>query len=339
MSYARMGLFLVCMTLLLCMSLSQVTVTEAPPTPMEERRNEQLISAWNAALIRMISSGKIQELSAKHGVPHQMTTYCNPSADYRFPPRAELRKNDRLWHVLEQSKVVIVGSPRANWGPDGDYTKQVPTGFWPELLNSVLGEIGHFYSKNINIERRHDGIWKGIDSGVADMADVYMINNNIGPNRTTSVHHFNVGCPLATTPIRATCLTKHQVNDFDQMYAKILQIPVAQRKIAVLTQANWSTIRAAFPPSCQMVKVDSDTEMLAKIKNEQVFAGVTTGKLDGTDGDTTIRTINTGINAYHGPLFRREDCPREPKVNGSARMSSSVLSVVFLVCGILLTTG
>lgn len=59
----------------------------------------------------------------------------------------------------------------ANWGYQGNYTKDPPTGFWPELTNAIEASINANFIHQLYPDSA--GVMAAIVSGEADMTDAY----------------------------------------------------------------------------------------------------------------------------------------------------------------------
>jgi len=107
-----------------------------------------LVRAFDAGLVRVIQSGEWEDIVAKYSKMFAASWTCSPDPEsYPFPDESQLKSHDALYKVLE-SGVLRVAGFQADWGSDGNYKADPPTGFWPDLLSATIAKIRTAYNKN-----------------------------------------------------------------------------------------------------------------------------------------------------------------------------------------------
>jgi hypothetical protein len=64
-----------------------------------------------------------------------------------------------------------VAGIRANWGYQGDYTKDDPTGFWPEVYSAIEASIDANFTRQLYSDS--NGVMEAINEGEADITESY----------------------------------------------------------------------------------------------------------------------------------------------------------------------
>jgi len=134
-----------------------------------------VVEALDAAVVRALNSGADVQ-AARGNAPFEYVSVhtCRTNLVDRFPfptPSA----GDRLRNATIRGTLRIAALGPYNWGNAGDYTKEKPTGFWPELLSAI--EYHFQNSTGIGFERvfamTSDAAMAMVDSGIADATEPY----------------------------------------------------------------------------------------------------------------------------------------------------------------------
>jgi len=118
----------------------------------------------NYALVTVLTNGNATSIVNKYSKNYGMQGYFvdNCPWDTSFWNITGLSADDYNFRVA---------GIRANWSYQGDYTKDEPTGFWPEIYNAVEDSIDANFSRQLYSDS--DGVMRAVIAGEADMTDAY----------------------------------------------------------------------------------------------------------------------------------------------------------------------
>lgn len=151
----------------------------------------QLLDALDAALVRVIERGGVEQLALKNAPYEALVVHsCKPDAGH-FE-----------WPALANNSVITIASLGPyNWGgTDGDYTKTPFVGFWPDYYNLLEVEFRQRY--NITFQRlwypSSKGVLDAVKNGVANTTEPYMMIGS-AYNGKSRKSEFDLTCITSAT--------------------------------------------------------------------------------------------------------------------------------------------
>jgi hypothetical protein len=119
--------------------------------------SDHLTFALNAAIVRVLKNGKDRKIAERNSPFEFLAVHscrATESTMKSFPYPMANQSSGILKSVLEGNREFLVGGIGPfNWAQDGDYTKNPPTGFWPEFLDAMLEEFQSAYGSDIKFKR------------------------------------------------------------------------------------------------------------------------------------------------------------------------------------------
>lgn len=166
--------------------------------------SQQLREAIDAAAVRAIHAGEYERLESQYFASDKFdsvasfTCGVDPSK-FPFPPSATA--TGLLAEVLSSQELKVGALGPSNWGYQGNYLLDPPSGFWPDYLNAVMAEFTKAYP-GVVAKR----VWNGTSVGVmhdvlegqAHMTDIYWTVPAWFENRARS-ETFELGCTVLGT--------------------------------------------------------------------------------------------------------------------------------------------
>jgi len=149
-----------------------------------DANSKTMMQAIDAAIVRVIAKGTYQQIEAKYfksnGYESVAALTCSPTPDF-FPFPVMVNETDTsMLKDMFDSGVLKVGSlgkldavtgatGPAQWGYQGDYSANPPTGFWPEYEAAIFDELFTAYpaasnGDPITVTR----VWNASSVGVMD---------------------------------------------------------------------------------------------------------------------------------------------------------------------------
>mmetsp|Transcript_35624 Transcript_35624/g.81652 ORF Transcript_35624/g.81652 Transcript_35624/m.81652 type:complete len:842 (+) Transcript_35624:44-2569(+) len=114
----------------------------------ENPLSSSLSRAVDAALVRIAANGDWERIVRSNSKWLAASWTCTPDTEfYTFPDLANLTDDDVLKQVLDRGEL-RVGGFEADWGRDGNYQLDDPTGFWPDMMNAIMAQLRTHYGKD-----------------------------------------------------------------------------------------------------------------------------------------------------------------------------------------------
>lgn len=106
--------------------------------------SQQLREAIDAALVRAIHAGDYQRIEsqyfASNGFESVAAFTCGINPDYfTFPDAASA--TGQLKDVLDAKELKVAALGPSNWGYQGNYEEEDPSGLWPDYMNAVFAQF------------------------------------------------------------------------------------------------------------------------------------------------------------------------------------------------------
>lgn len=178
--------------------------------------NEDLFTALNAAIVDVQRDGLDETLLKKSNKTDLVRVYtCQQDSQLPVPNKNETTGilRDILWN---NQTLIIGGIGPPDWGiHDGNYTADPPVGFYPKLLEAIVGKLenlrgpdGIVYSQKIYFERKYYNnsnlLFQALLNGTVHATDVYLLIQApySGTGATCST---NNDCPTRESCGNSTC--------------------------------------------------------------------------------------------------------------------------------------
>ena len=116
-----------------------------PDVPANDATFRPVLEALDAAIVRVIGAGKVAEASRTHTnsagpFPYVAVHTCKPTtvnAEFPFPSAS----NAAVAAFITRGHIRVGALGPYAWGRDGDYTKNPPTGFYPDYYNAISAAL------------------------------------------------------------------------------------------------------------------------------------------------------------------------------------------------------
>eukprot|EP01066_Platyproteum_vivax_P010733 Platyproteum_vivax@DN4839_c0_g1_i1.p1 len=316
--------------------------------------------AIDAAFLRTIDSQVFLRVSDKHGMSDylQSSWTCNPSnvkESYPFPLTENFTKKDRLDDILKRG-VIRVGGTKADWGTAGNYTQVSPTGYWPDMLAAVIGEVSTAYSTTIRVEYVwFDGTnWAEdllsalnlptTDAKAVDMSDLYFLTSAFYNDKPRS-QEFEFSCTIAGQVSNFVTLKTSLVDNVDKLNTVFEtnggkgSLPTSApciakdrcRKVGVLSHANYDVVKPVLKSSTAVVFGRSG-DLMAAVRSGDVMVGLLTHKVEGNKKDVIV--FSSTIVTPRAAMFRKDTHYCGVQGGNGTTFAVSILSVLLLFVGL-----
>jgi hypothetical protein len=144
-----------------CFSSGLVTARGIMFAPGVSQLRRNLI---NYALVTVLTNGNVTSIESKYTKNYGMQGVFVDNCPW----------STAFWNITGLSPDDYnfrVAGIRANWGYQGDYTKDEPTGFWPEIYNAIEASIDANFTRQLYSDS--DGVMSAVIAGEADITDAY----------------------------------------------------------------------------------------------------------------------------------------------------------------------
>ena len=308
-----------------------------------------LSRAVDAALMELQGrKGWFHGLRASSGYANAQSVFsCTPDADKWAWPKAE-EVGGLLQRVLERGELVVAGvqwssGAAANYKDDPEN----PTGFWPEYLDAVVGEIGQYYGTDIKVRRRYyadsalvvDAVTAAED---VDMSEPYYYLSGFNGNEPR-IESMGFSCITAGLASNFYTAAGSGVTDLDALFDAIEAGP--NRAVGFVGKGNYDAVSSMLPDSVTPTYITNSTELAQNVASGVLVAGyVSEGAPPGAPaGADPFNSFPTGITSPRAVLFRKDRpvCSEvEPEKKGmSGHGAAGIASLVILSLVMLILAG
>jgi len=238
----------------------------------ENPLSSSLSRAVDAALVRVAANGDWERVVRSNSKWLAASWTCAPDTDiYTFPAYADLTDDDVLKQVLDRGELRVAVFD-ANWGRDGNYKLENPTGFYPEMMNAIMPYLRDHYEKDettLALRRvafdSSDEILEALRSGVAapeekqiDMTEPFMLVSGLYTDPADELEYlrnerFHMSCTIGSAEIAG--FTRKDSGIFTQAN---LNTWIDERgaggtptMIGTLTKGNYDTYRPVLSSHAQ----------------------------------------------------------------------------------------
>ncbi|CEM17510.1 unnamed protein product [Vitrella brassicaformis CCMP3155] len=279
--------------------------------------SRSLVSAFDAALMDTLDNDPSLITKGENSTRIAAWT-CNPRGDWSYPPMEDLSEEERLFWVLKNRTLRVGALGPYDWGPDGNYTKVPPEGFWPDYLAEIVSRLGAFYGMEVQIERvffaDSKELLETLDDGESappekriDMTEPYYILSALDHTDRPRQERFLTSCTTLGTI--ASVLVKEDSPLFNRTELSVAMKSRGSWTVGVLSAGNFDGVRPVLPRNATQQTYSNDADLVAGVINSEVIAAIHTGKVE-PELMEGLREFTTGFVQSQAAFFRL-DRPEE----------------------------
>lgn len=275
--------------------------------------------AFNAALVRVVYSGKFLELKTQYEIEELGACFtCAPNPDtIPFPPASSA--TGRLKTILETRNVTISGYVYKDL-PAGDYTVTPAVGFWPDYFEAIMDELRAEYGP-LNTNRllftTSNQALDAVATGVADISELYYVIGGTYNNRIR-IEAFDIPCTAGSYESSAFTSVTSNINSMKTLVDYINR--GENVKVGVMSMGDFNAVQAVLPHQTVPVVIVDHDQLKESVVNGTLAAAITSTR---PAEDPLIQVFTTGVISPRAGFIGRSD----------GLMSSTIIMSVFVIVG------
>lgn len=301
----------------------------------DERGADQLSQVVDAAITRLAGRGTWwNDQKIKHGFMNALQVFtCTPDdTKWTWPNAADA--TGLLKEVLDTSTLKVAG---VEWNQAGvaNYKVDPPTGFWPEYLTEMVGEISTHYNKTIAIERKYYANSGLVVDAVADGREVHMSEPYYYVagfhNNAPRIEALHSSCVTVGTQGNFIVKVDSGITTLEQLYQQISTGAI--KDVGFIDKGNADSVSSILPTNTfYKSSITNGTQLADQVFNGQIIAGYVS---EGSPPEPErFRMIPTGIVAPRVVLFRKDEptcADKETETNAGVVAGLVILAIAVLV--------
>eukprot|EP00914_Ancora_sagittata_P014950 GHVO01029351.1.p1 GENE.GHVO01029351.1~~GHVO01029351.1.p1 ORF type:complete len:309 (-),score=43.92 GHVO01029351.1:152-1078(-) len=267
------------------------------------RSDLALRDLFNESLMDVLRKGLFDVVEESEGQRVPASMACNSEGNWDMSGH----EFDEWLQTILNRGTLRVGGVQGDWGPDGNYTTDVPTGFWPDYMRAIIAEMSKVAGAPLDIEwlyyESSNNVFIALEEGEVDMTDAYYLISGFSDDaRTPRLLGYDAGCPGAATPVTMTLAAHSGLISFNQVYH---HLDTDGGTVGILTEGNQHLVKPILPKSgVEYVVYMHASDLITGLKSGEVVAAFSTGRLLEEDDSYMVEILSPAMG-LHGPLFRK----------------------------------
>jgi len=267
-----------------------------------------LSEAVDAAIVSLLGqSGWLHNLRQTSGYTHPIeVTSCTPTASMWTWPSA-VDANGILARVLAAGEIRVAG---VKWSKGGaaDYktNSEVPTGFWPEYMNSIASQMGTHYGKSIKVKRVYyttsDLVIAAVANGTdVDMSEPYYYLGGFHDSQPR-IEALHSSCVTVATASAFSSTVASGLSSMDKLYEKIIAGP--NRKVGFIGAGNYDAVSHVLPTNTEPTYITDSAELERQVDDGTLLASYISESNASTAGNRLV--YETGVISPRVAFFHKD---------------------------------
>eukprot|EP00917_Polyrhabdina_sp_WS-2016_P022558 GHVP01048948.1.p1 GENE.GHVP01048948.1~~GHVP01048948.1.p1 ORF type:complete len:302 (+),score=45.59 GHVP01048948.1:51-956(+) len=287
------------------------------------QQHSSLKRAIDAAYVKILRDDDFPILQYGH-IP---VSLCNPAASWEEP-------DEGINDIISRGKITVAVLEE-NWGDDGDYTTDPPTGYFPDLIRMVATTLSKFYdldetlsvsyrkfstSSEVFESLKNQDTSDPIDFTCPSFLISGLYTDALSNEERARLQDFEFACPIVGTPAILLLDEESEINSMSELRVYIYDNGGI---VVVITEGNKHLIQPLLPRA--QIKIVTPTEACEFLNNGTAVAGFQTG----VDECQSVKRLESGATAIHTSFLQHRGVYDEPGLASFSPMIAITALFVF----------